>query len=170
MFGFEFLIGFTSSYKDEVRRSHYRLTGHGQFFRYHNQTLTHHFGIKHALFNDIFNPNAFPLSRMEKLSCKYAVPGSRSMQTSQKGGRAVEKQKNAGRAKGRACKRLFKYLNPTTSEKKPVLSKWVVKMFHTFTMFIRCLYLCAAKDPTTRWKLVIRSCMINKKIRFLLFN
>ena len=26
------------------------------------------------------------------------------------------------------------------------------------------------KDPTTRWKLVIRSCMINKKIRFLLFN
>ena len=30
----------------------------------------------------------------------------------------MEKQKKAGGAKGRSCKRLFKYLNPPTSEKK----------------------------------------------------
>ena len=95
------------------------------------------------------------------------------------GERAVEKQKKAGRAKGRACKRLFKYLSPPTSEKKKRLScqndmlkcqnvpcRRVSHVYYVYSLSLR-VYSQAISDlrtpPTTRSKLDIKSCRIMKK-------
>ena len=146
-FGLKFFIRFTSSYKDEVRRSPYRLSGQGQFFRYRNETLTHHFGFKHALSNDIFNAKAVPLG------CRNFAANSlyQALGQHRRAKMAGEQWKSKEKKAGRENMPLPSSKNPHFQNEarlgvQPFLWKWVLLAWEW-----KMISISKAEHPNSFW-------------------